>query len=88
MLTAPDAAQAYLKEKFSFPDYYGNNLDALFDCLCEIGDKTRIIFHSLSALRSPSGQYARSVLSVLCDAAIENGALTVCLCSENAPQTI
>ena len=29
-------------EAFSFPDYYGNNLDALHDCLTEIGTDTQI----------------------------------------------
>ena len=28
----------YLKEQFGFPDYYGNNLDALHDCLEEMTD--------------------------------------------------
>ena len=26
----------YLMEALNFPDYYGKNLDALYDCLCEI----------------------------------------------------
>lgn len=26
----------YLMEALSLPDYYGKNLDALYDCLCEI----------------------------------------------------
>lgn len=26
----------YLKRELNFPDYYGKNLDALYDCLCEI----------------------------------------------------
>lgn len=26
----------YLSEALNFPDYYGKNLDALYDCLCEI----------------------------------------------------
>ena len=32
----------YLKEVFNFPDYYGKNLDALYDCLTEIGVKTEV----------------------------------------------
>ena len=26
----------YLMEALSLPDYYGKNLDALYDCLCEM----------------------------------------------------
>lgn len=26
----------YLAKELNFPDYYGNNLDALYDCLTEI----------------------------------------------------
>lgn len=33
----------YIKEKLDFPDYYGGNLDALFDCLSELSDKIIII---------------------------------------------
>lgn len=33
----------YIKEKLDFPEYYGENLDALFDCLTEMGRKTIII---------------------------------------------
>lgn len=37
----------YLKKELDFPDYYGKNLDALYDCLTEIGTETEIkIVHS------------------------------------------
>ena len=28
----------YLKEMLEFPEYYGNNLDALYDCLTDLED--------------------------------------------------
>ena len=32
----------YLKEKLNLPEYFGYNLDALYDCLTEIGIETTI----------------------------------------------
>ena len=32
----------YLEIKFDFPDYYGKNLDALYDCLTEITEPTAV----------------------------------------------
>ncbi len=31
------AAFRYLKNALSLPDYFGNNLDALYDCLMDLG---------------------------------------------------
>ncbi len=33
----------YLMEALIFPDYYGKNLDALYDCLCEIECEIELI---------------------------------------------
>ncbi len=32
----------YLIKKLDLPDYYGRNLDALYDCLTDIGIETQI----------------------------------------------
>ncbi len=32
----------YLAEKMGFPDYYGHNLDALYDCLTDISVPTAV----------------------------------------------
>ena len=32
-----------LAETLSFPEWYGHNLDALFDCLMEIGQDTELV---------------------------------------------
>ncbi|MBQ2654242.1 MAG: barstar family protein [Methanobrevibacter sp.] len=33
----------YIAEALNFPDYYGKNLDALYDCLCEISCEIELI---------------------------------------------
>ena len=37
LMTDRAAAHAEIKDKLSLPEYYGANLDALWDCLIEIG---------------------------------------------------
>ena len=32
----------YLAKELNFPDYYGKNLDALYDCLTDISEETEI----------------------------------------------
>lgn len=38
MLTEVEKAHTYLAEELDFPDYYGRNLDALYDCLTDLRD--------------------------------------------------
>mgnify|MGYP002514582791 FL=1 len=33
----------YLKEALNLPDYYGKNLDALYDCLTEIDGEIELV---------------------------------------------
>ncbi len=41
----------YLKAAFSLPDYYGHNMDALWDCLhCSFDEPTRIVLRHLENL--------------------------------------
>lgn len=37
------ALHAALAEALSFPAHYGNNLDALYDCLGDIREKTHLV---------------------------------------------
>lgn len=63
-------AHDYLKEILRFPDYYGKDLDALFDCLTERAEET-MLFITHAELLHPKLQ------KVLDDAMEQNARLTV-----------
>ena len=66
-------AHLYLAEMLDFPDYYGKNLDALYDCLTELGECT-IVLEGEDVLQRSEG-YGAKVLKVLKEAANENPGL-------------
>ena len=61
-------AHDYLKEALALPDYYGRNLDALYDCLTELGE-TEIQFVNLDAA---GDSYFSRVLDLFQEAREEN----------------
>lgn len=63
-----------LSAALSLPEWYGRNLDALHDCLTEIGAETRLVIRNPEALREHLGAYADRFLLVLRDSAEENPA--------------
>ena len=70
-LQTPDAVYDYLSEELGFPAYFGRNLDALHDCLTDIGSPTRLL------LTGASAPCARRFLPVIRDAAKCNKHLSV-----------
>lgn len=72
LLAQKATAHPHLKERFSFPDWYGNNLDALYDCLTELSD-CRILLQEPAALFA--APYGEAVLDTLRDAARSNPGL-------------
>ena len=66
-------AHLYLAEMLGFPDYYGKNLDALYDCLTELGECV-IVLNGEDILRGAEG-YGVKVLKVLREAANVNPGL-------------
>ena len=64
-------------DALAFPDYYGNNLDALHDCLADISEETRIRLLNWTEAEERLGNYARSAKRAILDAAVENPNLSV-----------
>ena len=56
---------SYLKEKLALPDYYGKNLDALYDCLTEWRSPAEIRMVHFESLQQRLGEYAKMLLKVL-----------------------
>lgn len=80
-MKSKETMHAYLAKKLKFQVYYGKNLDALHDCLCEIGHPLRITVTYTARLVEETGEYGEAFLEVLKDAARENKNLTVMLFS-------
>jgi len=66
---------AAFAEALDFPAWYGNNLDALHDCLTSLSEETEITLSYFSSLPGFSGGFRR----VLLDAEAENPYLKVTL---------
>ena len=66
----------YLKEKLEFPDYYGNNLDALIEVLISLR-KCNIILKDVKVLRQNLGDYASKVINTFKLASQENKKINV-----------
>ena len=64
-------------DALAFPDHYGNNLDALHDCLTDISEDTRIHLVNWADAEEKFGNYARSAKRAILEAAIENKNLAV-----------
>ncbi len=72
-VTGPESLHDALKVALDFPDYYGKNLDALFDCLTDIQSPVHLVLAHFNAL----GDWTLGFRAVFADAATENPLLTV-----------
>ena len=57
-------------EALSFPDHYGNNLDALHDCLTDISGKVRLL--DWETAENNLGPYGKKASKVIAAAALHN----------------
>lgn len=66
------ALHIYLRYRLRLAPYYGGNLDALYDALCEESDPTRIVLLVDGQLSEEMALYLPRLCAVLADAAHEN----------------
>ena len=82
-LETPGQVQDYLAAQLELPQYYGKNLDALYDCLTELSEDTCILV-SEAGEESEIDLYLKRVKRVLQDAEEENPHLYIG-CLEQLP---
>ncbi|WP_103583326.1 barstar family protein [Campylobacter concisus] len=57
----------HFAKKFDLPEYYGKNLDALFDCLCEINEPTLIKLKNENVLDGATKESLTQLFSDVCN---------------------
>lgn len=72
LMTDRAAAHTHIQQQFSFPEYYGRNLDALYDLLTDISEPTQIQLLYSDVLIHSLQTYGSEMLETFAEAAEEN----------------
>lgn len=68
----------YFKEVFNLPDYYGHNMDALWDCLdCSFEFPTTIVLKNIEKIPSEMNEATEIMLELFEDLQRDNEKVTV-----------
>lgn len=78
-MTDRAGAHDHLKERLELPEWYGRNLDALYDLLTAWGSPAEIVVRDPAAIQENLGRYGTALLGTLQDAAENNPNLTIIL---------
>lgn len=68
-----------LARGLDFPEWYGHNLDALYDCLTDIDEETELILNNWHDLEYALKDYSGKALYVFHQACLENDCLKITL---------
>lgn len=82
MMTGIPETHAYIAKTMRFPEYYGGNLDALADCLGELGPQACVVLMNSPAMEKGLGPYARRLVSVFEDVASAPKSFSWVVCGE------
>ena len=78
IFTSPDLHEA-IGTALSFPDHYGKNLDALYDCLTEIGEDLHLELRNWHHIEAHLKDYSGKAVYVFHCATNDNADLKVFL---------
>ena len=76
LMTTREDLHTHIAGQLSLPEWYGRNLDALYDALSEMSDRT-FVFRHVSCTLENLGEYAWMTLRTFIDAASANPSLEV-----------
>ena len=76
-MTSLPTLHRYLHQALALPEYYGCNLDALYDCLTEISEPTQLTVPAAVQREEYLGWYGQQLITVLQEAAAANASLQV-----------
>ncbi len=74
-LTSEDSTRDYLFDKFEFPEYYGRDLESLYDALTDVTEETNISIIGREQMEATA--YGSRLIWVFEDAASDNDKLTL-----------
>ena len=69
-IKTPEDLHRIFREALSFPEWYGSNLDALYDCLTALSGKVRLLEWETAEVRL--GSYGAKAKKVIATAALHN----------------
>ncbi|SHH19033.1 barstar family protein [Clostridium grantii] len=72
IMTSVEVTHDYIKNTLDFPNYYGGNLDALWDVLTTISKPLKVILINKIDLENNLGAYGEKLLEVFLEAEEEN----------------
>lgn len=74
-MTSKCEAHKYIKEVLNFPDYYGENLDALWDMLSVNSEMVSIFLLHEEELYENLGEYGKLIVELFHEAADSNSTI-------------
>ena len=74
-MTSESAAMEYLFDMFEFPEYYGDDLEALYDALADLTEETHVTIINRDIMNNTS--FGQRLMWTFEDAASDNSQLSL-----------